>query len=280
MSGFIFTVTFDEKTMNKSERLKAKANTCLAKQVKIPMSPLLHMGRAAKFSNSSSFKIMQDAIDYLTCKAKARMEFNSDDKEFLKELFEAFWWGGKYKSLHEAAELANHYVNGNGKHLSINPEVYTTAKIVIATMAAMKMYIVEQKSNNKSYSNFRCDHAGFRQSKYASKLRRMDYKTEGKMKPNGVLESAQNNQRLHKTDGHFFLNSLNADIDDTLIKTTWSVNSTYDFEPFEKQNYYTEIPLGTFKLILPDGLSEYMTRIGSAKVFDYSAVWHESWRVQ
>jgi hypothetical protein len=42
------------------------------------------------------------------------------------------------------------------------------------------------------------------------------------------------------------------------IKTTWSVSSIYDFESFEKKNHFTEIPLGDFTLILPDGLSEYI----------------------
>jgi hypothetical protein len=106
----------------------------------------------------------------------------------------------------------------------------------------------------------------------------MNYLTEGKMKPNGVLESPQNNHRLHKTDGHFYLDSFNVSTTNGSIKTIWSVSSIYDFESFEKKNYYTEIPLGDFKLVLPDGLSEYMTHIGVANVFTYSAEWQELWK--
>ncbi|BBA37001.1 hypothetical protein sS8_5078 [Methylocaldum marinum] len=263
--------------MSKKDNLKKKAEACLAKKVDIPMSPLWHMGKAVKFGSDSNLKIMQEAIDYLTCKAQAKMEFNADDKEFLKELYEAFWWGGHYSGLKEAAQLANHYVNGNGVPLRINPEVYKTSKIVIATMSAMKLFIAERKNKRKPFTNIRCDHVEFRQSKYAAPLRRMNYMTEGKMKPSGVLEAAQKNHRLHKTDGHFYLDSFNLVINGGGIKTTWSVKSIYDFEPFEKKDYYTEIPLGDFKLILPDGLSEYMTRIGVAKVFHYSAEWQETW---
>ncbi|WP_020405817.1 hypothetical protein [Hahella ganghwensis] len=266
--------------MSNMESLKRIAEACLAKKVDIPNSPLWHMGMAAKFGSNSDFKTMQDAIDYLTCKAKSRMEFNATDKEFLKELYEAFWWGGHYKGLKEAAALADHYVNGNGAHLKINPEVYQKSPIVIATMDAMKKYLSELHKQNQNIGNLRCDRADFRSSQHAEQLRRMNYKTEGKMKPNGVLEAAQNDSRLHKADGHFYLNSFNVAIDGIGINTTWSVRSIYDFEPFEKHDYYTEIPLGNFKLVLPDGLSEYMTHIGVAKVFNYSAEWHETWRME
>lgn len=263
--------------MGNEVNLKRKAEECLSKKVDIPASPLWHMGKAAALGSDSSLKVMQEAIIYLTCKAQAKMAFNGDDKKFLKELYEAFWWGGNYSGFREAAKLANHYVNGNGATISINPEVYRTSKIVIATMTAMKDYISERKTHGEFISNLRCDHAVFLQSKYAAPLRAMNYKTEGKMKANGVLEAAQENHRLHKTDGHFYLSSLNHPSNNGQIKTTWSVKSVYDFEPFEKKDYYTEIPLGEFKLILPDGLSEYMTRIGVANVFHYSAEWHETW---
>lgn len=265
--------------MSKKETLKKKAEACLAKKADIPMSPLWHMGKTAKFGSDGDLKVMQEAVDYLTCKAKEKMEFNSDDKEFLKELYEAFWWGGHYKGLNEAAKLANHYVNGSGTHMKINPEVYQTSKIVIAAMAAMKLFITKRKTNRKNFSNIRCDNAEFRSSKYAIPLRRMNHITEGKLKPNGVLEAAQKNHRLHKADAHFYLDSFNAAMNNGSMKTTWSIKSIYDFEPFEKRGYYTEIPLGDYKLIFPDGLSEYMTRIGVAKAFNYSAEWQEIWKI-
>ena len=55
------------------------------------------------------------------------------------------------------------------------------------------------------------------------------------------------------------------------------MDSYYDFEPFEKHDYYTHIPLGQNKLVLSDGLSEYMTKIGVAKAFWYRAEWTEQW---
>lgn len=264
--------------------LKKQAQICLAKAAEIPASPLFNMANVAKRNATGDLKYLQDAIDFLTCKAKAKMEFDADDKEFLKEIYEAFWWGGHYKGYKEAAKLANHYVNGegNGKAnpLKIDPEVYKTSKIVIATMVAMKKFILEKKNNKKTFFEFRCDNVEFRSKSYTKPLMTMNYRTEGKMKSTGVLEAAQDNQRLHKTDGHFYLQALSVLLPSRKIKTTWRVDSLYDFEPFEKHDYYTHIPLGQHKLILSDGLSEYMTRIGVAKTFWYRAEWIELWSQQ
>ena len=60
--------------------------------------------------------------------------------------------------------------------------------------------------------------------------------------------------------------------------TRWSVNSLYDFEPYPSP-YYTSIPKSNAgKLKLPDGLSNYMEKLGIAKRFWYTAEWTEAWR--
>lgn len=269
--------------MTSIHNLKKQAQACLAKKADMPMSPLFNMANVAKRNATGDLKELQDAIDFLSCKAKAKMDFDADDKEFLKEIYEAFWWGGQYKGYKEAAQLANHYVNGdgNGKSnpLRIDPGIYKTSKIVIATMHAMKKFILEKKDSKKTFFEFRCDNVEFRTKLYTKPLMKMNYRTEGKMKSTGVLEAAQDNQRLHKTDGHFYLQALSVLLPNRTIKTTWLVDSLYDFEPFERQDYYTHIPLGQQKLVLSDGLSEYMTRIGIAKEFWYRAEWTELWNL-
>lgn len=108
----------------------------------------------------------------------------------------------------------------------------------------------------------------------------LNSKTEGKMKSSGVLEAAQNNQRLHKTDGHFYLQAISQLLPNNRMQTKWQVDSLYDFESFEKHDYYTHIPLGESILILSDGLSEYMTKIGVAKSFWYRADWTDAWDIK
>jgi hypothetical protein len=264
---------------SKVKLVEEKARVCLDKKVEIPGAPLWHMGRAAKFGDQKSFQYVQDALDYLTCKARAKMPFEAQDKEFMKEVYEAFYWGGLYKGYKEAAQLANHYVNGGGKLLRINAEVYKNSKIVQATMAAMKAYVSELKVNKTTVTRLRSNNPAFVASKHALPLKKMNFRTEGKMKSGGVLEAAQNDHRLHKADGHFYLDAMMSFSDNGNVKTVWWIDSLYDFEPFEKQNYYTLIPLGGYKLTIYDGLSEYLTRVGVADVFDYRAEWNELWKL-
>jgi len=121
--------------------LIAKGNQCLEGRENIPSAPLWHMGKVAVFESKESFDLLQNTIDYLTCKGKLGKDFSNDEKEFMKELFEAMWWGGKYLGYREAAKLANHYVNGEGKSLRINPDLYKKSIIVSDTMDALKGYI-------------------------------------------------------------------------------------------------------------------------------------------
>jgi len=264
------------------ESLKAKAEKCLERKADMPMSPLFNMANAAVRNSKGDLKSLQDALDYLTCKAKAKMKFYSDEKEFLKEIYEALWWGGKWEGLDEAAKLANHYINNSGNNdksnpLIINADVYKTSKIVIAAMNAMKMHIKDLHSQNKTFLLLNSSNIGFRSSSHAKPLYRMNFRTEGEMKQSGVLAGAQKNHRLHKTDPRFHLDAMSQLNTNGKMRTTWSVLSEYDFEPFESKDYYTEIPLGGSYLIIYDGLSEYMTKIGIANAFWHKAQWFETW---
>ncbi len=48
------------------------------------------MGMAVKFGKTESLQLLQNTIDYLTCKGKAGLDFTKDEKEFMKELFERY----------------------------------------------------------------------------------------------------------------------------------------------------------------------------------------------
>jgi hypothetical protein len=88
------------------------------------------MGKVAIFDSKTSFGLRQNTIDYLTCKGKTGKPFADPEKDFMKELFVALWWGGNYHGYREAAKLANHYVTGDGKILRLDSEVYEKSTIV------------------------------------------------------------------------------------------------------------------------------------------------------
>ncbi len=47
-----------------------KGNTCIEERENIPGAPLWHMGKVAVFESKDSFDLLQNTINYLTCKGK------------------------------------------------------------------------------------------------------------------------------------------------------------------------------------------------------------------
>lgn len=117
----------------------------------------------------------------------------------------------------------------------------------------------------------------FLKSTYAINLKNgRDEQTQGDFKRDGLLKAEESNLRFKNTDNRFYLQIELAKAGNRFI-STWKVEGIYDFEPFSK-GYFTNIPLGHgYVLKLPDGLSHYLTQIGVAHDFKYSATWNESW---
>jgi hypothetical protein len=256
-----------------------KGNQCLVDRENIPSAPLWHMGQVAVFETKESFDLLQNTIDYLTCKGKLGKPFSNNEKEFMKELFEALWWGGKYHGFKEAAELANHYVNGEGKPLTINAQVYKESVIVKDAMFALKSHIKDIAAKRSPVSSLKTSDSKFLKSKHAIPLKqgRRSVASQGYILSDGALLVEQTNQRLKNADHRFHL-WVNTAISPNNFISKWKVESTYDFEPFNK-GYVTGIPLAkNFVLKLPDGLSHYLTKIGVAKDFKYTSTWQEVWK--
>lgn len=256
-----------------------KSNQCLEDRENIPGAPLWHMGKVAVFESKKSFDLLQNTIDYLACKGKLDKNFSNDEKEFMKELFEAMWWGGQYLGYREAAKLANHYVNGEGKSLRINPNVYEKSIIVSDTMNALKGYIKEISANNKPIASIKTNNLDFLRSDYALPLKqgKRSAGRQGYIQHNGTLLAEQSNLGLKNVDNRFYLTVNTTKGCNNVFMSRWGVNSVYDYEPFEK-NDITDIGLTReFVLKLPDGLSHYLTTIGIAKAFKYSSTWNETW---
>jgi len=261
------------------KKLISTGNSCLEDREDITSAPLWHIGKVAVLESQESFNLLQNTIDYLTCKGKSSRTFTDNEKEFMKELFEALWWGGKYHGFDEAAKLANHYVNGKGKILTINSEVYSKSAIVSDAMLAMKGYISELHSNKKPFVELKTNNPHFLRSVHVKQLKRgsRNVNRQGYILNNGALLVEQSNQRLKNADHRFYL-GVNTKKTSGGFVSRWKVESLYDFEHFSK-GHITDIPLAKgFVLKLPDGLSQYLTDISVAKVFTYTSQWQENWK--
>ena len=245
-------------------------------EITIPSAPLWHMGWVKLNDSESSFNLLQNAVNHLADKGRHSQPFTDDDKEFMKELFEALWWGGKVKGMDEAAQLANHYVNGDGEDLEIDAEVYKTSVIVTDTMGAMKGFVRADPA--RKITQLKCSDKDFLNSPQAKAVQTgRDVKTHGALKSGGVLMAEQNNSRLKNADHQFYLD-MSVGPTANGFHSTWRVDSVYDFEPFSV-GYFTLIPLSAkYTLKLPDGLSQHLTNIEVAKAFKYWASWTEHWK--
>ncbi len=260
-------------------KLIEKSNQCLEDREEIPNAPLWHMGKVAVLESKDSFNLLQNTIDYLTCKGKLDKVFTDNEKEFMKELFEALWWGGQYHGFKEAATLADHYVNGGGETLNINSKVYTDSVIVSDAMLALKSHIKELSSRKRPVSMIRSSNAEFLGSVHARNLKKgaRSVISQGYILSNGALLAEQSNLRLKNSDHRFYL-TVNTTINGDYFLSQWKVESVYDFEPFDK-GFITDIPLAKgFILKLPDGLSHYLTKVGVAKNFKYISRWQDLWK--
>jgi len=50
-------------------QLIEKGNKCSKNREPVPGAPLWHMGKVALFVSEKSFNLLQNIVDYLTCKA-------------------------------------------------------------------------------------------------------------------------------------------------------------------------------------------------------------------
>lgn len=249
--------------------------------VDIPSSPLIELTKVKLLGSTEALKRLQLAVDALSLKAKAGARFTPDEKTFLVELFECFSLGGKAMGYWEAAALADHYVHGAGVTLQLDATVYAGSAIVRDTQSAMKKVIQSQVAAAPPSAKVSLGSADAVLLKHKSfvaltdKSRNLD--SQGRMLVGGWLLTEQANQRLQKANNRFQLSSTSQSNDGDAIGTTWRVDDDYVFEPFVK-GFYTELHLGP-KLVLrlPDGLSQYMTRIGIAKDFKHYAEWTEVW---
>lgn len=263
--------------------LVQKCNQILGQREDIPGAPLWHMGKVVVLDSKESYDLLQNSINYLSCKARSKRLFTSEEKLFMKEIFEALWWGGQYKGYREAAMLANHYVNGKGKTIKINDHVYRSSVIVRDTMDALKKYIKSLAANNKAFALIKSSDPHFLASSYVTmlKINKRNIFNQGYLINNGALLVEQRNLRLKNAD-HRFMIEVHTTISKTkgrnIFMSRWTINSIYDFEPFSSKDFVTNIPLGSnFVLKLPDGLSQYLTTIGVAQKFMYYTEWTENW---
>jgi|GEM_PF-2510177 len=273
----------EARQLEQLSQLSESATKCLDQQVPMPGAPAFDLARGRLGSDASVGKV-QDAVDYLECKAKAGMPFTETEGKFTEELYEAFSIGGKVSGMPEAAALADHYVNGNGVNLQIDSGAYETSTIVQDSTEAMKSHIQDLEAAGLPFEKVSTDSQSFVDSPQIKSVMSINgsrsASTDGYVRSDGLVFAEQNNNRLQKADNRFTIDATTTQAPDGTFETTFRVENTYDFEPYSVGDKYTEIPVTSdSSLTIDDGLSEYMAsgEGGVANTFEYHAEWTETW---
>lgn len=108
----------------------------------------------------------------------------------------------------------------------------------------------------------------------------------GDIQNGGYILTEQKNTRLKLANNRYTLKNIVSQISSSPLKvrTSWSVEDVWDYESYVEQartnkNLITSLLLvmnssgSNVSLLLPDGLSQYLTVIGIADEFRYSSDW-------
>jgi hypothetical protein len=224
------------------------------------------------------FTRAQATIDEISGRAKQKPAarslnetlLTSNDVLILRVLYNSIGQGGRFVAP-EAAQLMRRYLKTD---LSGTEEIPATVyqndtavqKEILKHKAEIKLALRSGKLKRGGRIEFAI-HASARTSQGCSHTG---------IKPPGKRLLRADSERLQKANNRFWLQSYStADADQ--VTTRFLVTDCYEFEPFSR-GFFTNLELYGQKIVLPDGLSEYLTRIGLAKVFTYESSWVEGWK--
>jgi len=228
------------------------------------------------------FGCCQGIIDEADRKVRFGEQLSKSELDTLVFIYKLIPIGGKLYGYKEAADLMSLYLNpkeaekyNDENHLyRLEPDVYRTSVIVQYAQTELKKIITNDFKNGLLKEGSVYD-----TKKLKPTVR--DSASEGNVQsPDRNLIAEQNNQRLKNTDHRFYLKVKILKIEDGAIKLLWFVNSKWDFESYESgKDYVTELPVDKKKnliLQIPDGLSNYLTKVNKAKEFYYGTDWEET----
>lgn len=232
----------------------------------------------------SQVEEIQKVIDGIEAKVINGQELTAQDINVMLWIYNKAIIGGKFFGLPEASKLLERYFapsSGLGRYFNrsgtdkndpfmINSKVYEQSVIVQYAMDQMKSRITYGVLEDK-FEQFMAINSSILR---ATPTRNQS--TEGTILRGGYLQAEQNNRRLHYTDNRFRLNASSIMLENGSIKTTWSVQSTWDFASYPSTDF-TRFPAFGHSITIDDGLSAHLAKIGVAEIFYYKAEWVEIW---
>jgi hypothetical protein len=246
-----------------------------------PVEELRDLGRSiVKRVGSGVVAAYQQRINEVTRRAKRRPFARSraetvltdDDIDFLDELYGRITLAGRVVAP-EASQLLRRYMRpGSSGVEEVPSDIYENSPRVQSEMDWHKAQIAKAAQAGRvplkgGTSNFAVNGE--------ARISEACGAPRGARKPTRILLA--DGERLQKANNRFYLQSYSVRREESkTLETRFVVTDCYRFEPFHKK-LYTEFDVLGLKLRLEDGLGEYLTRIGKAKIFTYESTWEQPW---
>jgi hypothetical protein len=199
---------------------------------------------------------IQKKIDLLESRAIAGAAFSESEKAFLIDLYDALALGGRALGYSEASAMLRHYLHGNGEPLRVGSKAYSANPEVRAAMEALLSRVRDDRPRHGD------------RTIYSSPPLHI---------------APEEDPRLFYFSNIFTLEAMPEDGDADSFVVLFRVELTCRFPSYRDQermfrdarHFHTPFPTPRRGKVLTidDGLSQYLTVIGAAKEFQYTAEW-------
>src|SRR3989339_32757 len=213
---------------------------------------------------------IQEKINETTMKISQGEALTKDDKNFIKNIYQAFVLGGMYNRFQISSQFLNNYINGTGKTVNLSAYNYTRLPIVAYAMEKMEAYLAAEFSKNKIRPT------GIISS---SDVLPKNHKLEGGWKGQGEIENGVLIPGTGTIEGkdmyyavHKFYLKAAYEFKENKLAIRWSIDDRYDFEKSDKVTNF-RLPGTDRMIVLSHLLGHSLVKHGLAREFDVHAEW-------
>ncbi len=224
--------------------------------------------------NPLEVKKINPEIERIYQKMQQGQKVTDSEISFVRKFYLLLAVAGKAVGNTEASQLLYHYVEGTGKNIQIDSEIYSSSEVVKIAQEKMMQYVLQKVAQGKLPAKGKITSADVFTQKQGFEG---DYDSYGgvvkgeKGDQKMYLIAEQGNARLKNANNRFILNlSYTVNMNAGKVDVNWSVLDDYSFE---NSDYKTVLSFPGGELVLRDRLGFYLTKFAGAKVFMHEASW-------
>ncbi len=234
----------------------------------------LKLAWTLKGLNPLEVKKINPEIERIYQKMDHGEKVTEQEISFLRKFYLLLAVAGKAVGNEQASQLLYHYVEGTGKTITLDVEVYSSSQVVKIAQEKMIKYVMQKVAQGKLKAKGKITSADIFTQKQAFEG---DYDANGgvvkgeKGDDKMYLIAEQDNAALKNANNRFILTmEYTVNFNGGKVEARWSVVDDYSFE---NSDYKTVLTFPGGELVLRDRLGFYLAKQGGAKTFMHQAEW-------